>query len=113
MKIRFSKFAGAFALAWLVSGAAPSIAQAGEASAEPAIAEAAPDLSFEEENQSVFSLPLTDSDDAFKARLWAAHLLESSPRGPIVPGDLDGISGLQMTGPRQERSVGIQLEFNF
>ena len=113
MEIRFSRFAGALALAWLVSGTAPPLAQAGETNDSPATAETAPDPSFQDENKRVFSLHLTDSRDGFKARLWAAHLLESTSRGPIVPGENDGGNGLQMTGPLRERSVGIQLEFKF
>jgi hypothetical protein len=112
MGIRFSQFAGALTMGWLVSGANSALAQAAEYAAPDAVV-AAPDASFRNEKKPVLSVHLTDARNPFTASLWAAHILEGSPRGPIIPGDIEGGSEFRVTGPLLERSVGIQLEFDF
>ncbi len=113
MENRLLQLAGALTIGWLVSGATLALAQTVEYDAAAGVVEAATDTTSQSEKNRVISVHLTDARDPFRASLWAAHILQSSSRGPIVPGDMEGGSEFRVTGPLLERSVGIQLEFDF
>jgi hypothetical protein len=59
------------------------------------------------------SFDLTDSTTNLKASVWAVHLLKSSSREMINPGNLQTDSGFEVTGPFIERSAGLRLELHF